>query len=343
MFRGFESALKVTNGFCGYLMLQLFFRNKEDLKPILFSFILAGIFPIAIGLFQVATGVVWQERTTVGLTRNVGLYHDAFSFRHYGFQTLAGILLYWSYFANKSRIKQFMLLILSASASVVIFKAYSKASYIIAGSWLIIWMVCTRKFGAMALALTVIVGAGVVIGVQQADEVATLFSKEMVLLEENVSELDQKRTLGGRWFIWDRILSNFLEQSTFRIFFGTGKSGGGSHNDFLRALLGGGVFGLTLYLALLGAMGIRTWQTFREFKTPLSITALMLYAMWLIDSMGLTPGLYPGYQWFVWGLIGLAVGGMQKPLDNNAETIKPSSLQSTSSHGQLRRYYSRSN
>jgi hypothetical protein len=33
----------------------------------------------------------------------------------------------------------------------------------------------------------------------------------------------------------------------------------------------------------------------------------MVFAMWLVDAIGLVPSLYSGYQWFVWGVIGIAV------------------------------------
>jgi hypothetical protein len=29
--------------------------------------------------------------------------------------------------------------------------------------------------------------------------------------------------------------------------------------------------------------------------------------MWLVDAIGLVPSSYPGYQWFVWGFIGLSL------------------------------------
>jgi hypothetical protein len=37
------------------------------------------------------------------------------------------------------------------------------------------------------------------------------------------------------------------------------------------------------------------------------VAALMVYTMYLIDTIGLVPSVYPGYQWFVWGIIGLSL------------------------------------
>ena len=37
----------------------------------------------------------------------------------------------------------------------------------------------------------------------------------------------------------------------------------------------------------------------------------MVFEMWLIDCIGAHPGWYPAYQWFVWGLVGLSIQGME--------------------------------
>jgi hypothetical protein len=36
----------------------------------------------------------------------------------------------------------------------------------------------------------------------------------------------------------------------------------------------------------------------------------MIFFMWLVDAMGLTPGAYPSYQWFAWGFMGLVLRGV---------------------------------
>jgi hypothetical protein len=45
-------------------------------------------------------------------------------------------------------------------------------------------------------------------------------------------------------------------------------------------------------------------------RSPLNVMAVMLFGMWLVDTIGLTPRAYPGYQWYVWGFIGLALRGV---------------------------------
>ncbi len=98
-----ELGFRVLNGFVGYYMIQAFFHDRESFRRLLLVIILAGIFPMATGIYQALTGVVWQERVTVGLVRNVGLYHDAVTFRNYAFQTLSAVFLFWFYFLKTGR------------------------------------------------------------------------------------------------------------------------------------------------------------------------------------------------------------------------------------------------
>ena len=44
--------------------------------------------------------------------------------------------------------------------------------------------------------------------------------------------------------------------------------------------------------------------------SPLNVMAIMIFVMWLVDTVGLHPSLYPSYQWYVWGFIGLSLRGL---------------------------------
>jgi hypothetical protein len=45
----------------------------------------------------------------------------------------------------------------------------------------------------------------------------------------------------------------------------------------------------------------------------------MILMMYLVDTIGLTPGIYPGYQWYVWGFIGLALRGVDGLTDGRPQ------------------------
>ena len=60
---------------------------------------------------------------------------------------------------------------------------------------------------------------------------------------------------------------------------------------------------------------------------PLAVAGFMVFLAWMVDTIGLVPSAYSGYQWFVWGMIGLSLRVRQEeqqgfPL---AEQFEPSS------------------
>jgi hypothetical protein len=82
-------------------------------------------------------------------------------------------------------------------------------------------------------------------------------------------------------------------------------------------LIASGVIGLMGYIFVMMIIGWMLLSRLRLQCTPINIIALMLFLMWLVDCMGLHPGLYVSYQWFIWGMIGLSVTGV-KGLDGEA-------------------------
>ena len=73
--------MRSLNGFLGFFLLAIYFDDREKFRYLLIALLIAGIFPVLMGIYQKTTGVVWQHRRTIDLVRNVGLYHDAFNIR----------------------------------------------------------------------------------------------------------------------------------------------------------------------------------------------------------------------------------------------------------------------
>jgi hypothetical protein len=312
-FSAVEMCFRVLNGVAGYYMLYPYIRTEKDFKRLLIAFIVAGLVPTLIGLYQAATGHVWSLRQTVGLSRNVGVYHDAFSLRSYGFMAMTGVILYSVYFAKSLRAKIF-LLVYGACIGTVVFKVYSKAAVVIAVSWSVIWSVFRRRFHALVLIAVLASIVGVILDNSILDDVGTLFSKETAALEGSGSE---RLVLGGRAYIWEPILDQWAKADLFSKIFGMGLSGAGSHNDYIRVLRSGGLIALISYILLLSFIGIKLVQKVFRLPTPINIMALMIFTMWMIDTIGLTPGIYPGYQWYVWGFIALALRGIDSTPKTN--------------------------
>ncbi len=305
----FESFLRVLNGFAGYHLLHPYIRDERDFKRLLVAFLIAGIAPIAMGLYQAATGHVWSEgRYTVGLLRNIGIYHDAFSLRSYGYITLTGIILYSVYFA-RSGFTKVILGFYGLAVGGVLFKVYSKAAVVIAGLWVVTWSVMRRRISLLFIVLLAILVIDVVTGNKVVEQVELLFSKETSAIGGTG---DSKRVLAGRLYVWEDALTLWADANPLYKIFGIGESGGSAHNDYIRVLLSGGIFSLISYITLLSVMGWKVLQLALSRPSPINVMALMIFIMWIVDTIGLTPGIYPGYQWYVWGFIGVALRGLEQ-------------------------------
>ena len=166
-------------------------------------------------------------------------------------------------------------------------------------------MVTRRQFLPMVLMLSILTTLSIVYKDTIWRDTQQVFWKETVVIKGDTSERAIKRTLAGRWYGWEYLLTDYWEKPFLSKTFGTGDPKA-PHNDFLRSLLSGGMIGLLIYITLLMAIGIRIFMNYRQDPSPLNVMALMIFVMWMIDTIGTHPGLSPSYQWYVWGIIGLS-------------------------------------
>jgi O-antigen ligase len=296
--------LRHINGFIGFYMVQAFFHEERKLKTLLMAMLVAGLFPIGVGLYQLATGTVWIQAQAEGLTRNIGLYHDAFTVRAYAFQTLLALLLYGALYVRSNPLVRAGIMTYAVLVMVVMLKAYSKAGILALALWALCWTALQRKYLMLSLLIAGAVGAGVLYSTTIVTNLVQLFHKEIGALGGKV---EVARTLQGRWYGWQEMIAHWSHLPWFNKLLGSGEVAVGAHNDYLLVLFHGGLVGLCLYVLLLGAVGFRIVRHVREKADPLAVASLMLLLMWLVDTIGLVPSAYPGYQWFVWGLIGLSL------------------------------------
>ncbi|MEW6267122.1 MAG: O-antigen ligase family protein [Thermodesulfobacteriota bacterium] len=308
MIEVFDFYFKVLNGFIGYFLLQYFFDDSKSFKRLLIALMLAGIFPMLMGLYQAQTGVVWRERVSVGVLRNVGIYHDEFSLRSFSLLTIMSIMLYWSYFTDRKIAKKLVLIGYSAICLVVLYKVHSKAGYLIITSWIFIWCIWKKKPLLLVGMIMIVLAANLILENRIFTSVATIFSKETGFLEGTGTEM---RILAGRLYLWEDLWEYWIKQDLLHKFLGTGRSGGGAHNDYLRVLVSTGILGLAIYVTLLTIMAWKVFLNLLKNNNSLNLMAFMLMVMWLIDTIGLVPSLYPAYQWYVWGFIGLSLRGVK--------------------------------
>jgi len=303
--RGVEIFFRTLNGFIGFYMFQRYFRQKEDFKKLLIALMLAGLFPIGVGVYQLVTGHVWKAWLQSGVERNIGLYHDHATLKYYFFQTIAAILLYWSYCTKKTEIiKNVFLLTYFACCVPVLYKLYVKSGNIAFGMWMLIWSALQKKILLLGLCAITILLANIYLENRLLDEMYKVYDKEISVL---TGELPADRSFAGRWGLWKAWYNDWKKRSTLSKFFGSGLSGYRLHNDYIFVLVRSGIIGLLCYLALLVAIGGSLFIGLLRGITPLRVVALMVFCLWLVDAIGLVPSGYPAFQWFAWGIIGLAL------------------------------------
>lgn len=316
---------RILNGFIGFYLFQHYFSGRKDFRKLLLAYLIAGLFPMGMGVMQATIGGgIFNEQDAVGtFTRNVGVYNDAVSFRYYGFMTISSILLYASYYIKPSFKTSAILIGYAIVCLFVIYKTYSKAAVIIAGLWLFLWVILNKKYLFLTYIFIAVISFEAISGGQISHTINILFSKETAAVQGTGREM---MVFAGRPFVWKEFLNEYARADLFRQLFGIGRSGGGTHNDFLRALVSSGLIGLTVYLFLLMFIGIKVVATTMRRPTPLNIMALMVFCGWMVDTIGLNPGLYPAYQWYVWGFIGLSLRGVSglDPAENRAGGVRKS-------------------
>jgi len=303
---GVNLMFRTMNGLVGFYMVQAFFHDERRIRQFLIALLVAGLFPISVGIYQVATGVVWRVefQEVEGLLRNVGMYHDVIMVRHYAFQTMLALLLLAASSPHRSLLFKTLGLIYFAAATLVMVKAYSKAGIVIFGVWGLCWTILQKRVWT----LICLVGMGTLIALYAASDLAgnvlTIFQKEVGFLG---GQVEADRTLNGRWYLWQDMLTQWSHLPWTGSMFGSGKIGLGAHNDYLQVLFHGGLVGLALYLTLLISIGARIAVNLWKRVDPLAVAALMVFLSWIVDTVGLVPSAYSGYQWFVWGVIGLSL------------------------------------
>jgi hypothetical protein len=280
------------------------------------ALLIGGLFPIAVGLYQSATGVVWHERFSAGIARNVGLYHDAVSIKHFGLQTLLGIYLAF-YCFERTTVKKYLLAIYGGFCLFVIFNAFSKSALAILCLWFLIWAVLNNRFVAGALTLACTAGVNFATNNYVIDSVRQLFWKEIAY---NRGELDSKYLLAGRVSVWDELMEDWLSFPLVSQLIGSGAPIP-AHNEFLRILMASGIVGAAAFAIATFLVMMMVTDMALRVRRPLQLAAAFAFTMWLIDCIGIHPGVYSYFMWSVWGIIGLAVSATPVAMPTLSENV----------------------
>lgn len=304
------------NAYLGFFIIPVLVNDREKLRKLLIAIMISGIFPAVVCIYQYITGATFggaELRKTVGLTRFVGLYHDAFPTRFYGLITLFSILMFANHFKFKNKLYALSMYSLAFLAVFSVYLVFSKAGVTILLVWGLIILIYSKNkiknsliFSLLFLVLLMVLGDKLV------ESTIQLFSKETGYNNGDVDDI--KYTLAGRGYIWAEAWDLWLNRNLFFQFLGDGISRP-VHNEFFRIFLMNGFFGFLFLLTFLFRISSQILQAQKKIK----MFGLMLLSMYLIDATGLTPGVYYYYNIFVWGMLGIII---MRPNLFNKNTLK---------------------
>ncbi len=299
---------QVLNGFCAYLIMPYLFPKDEDRKKFFLVLIVAGLFPVLTGILQVVG--VYQGRLykgTQGTQRLSAFYYDMHTLRGFATQTVFAILIYLRTW-RQSYIQKYMLLSFLGLTLIVLYYCYSKAFLATALFGILAYSIYTKKYFVGPLLLLLLISTYFFVDPITAF-IDQNFFKEMMFFEGTLDEQNTGTLLAGRLSRWDLLLSRADTGDLMALIFTGYYYGIGSvtHNEFLRILLGNGILALVTYCALIVILFRQLSTTYFKQKDALSLISIVILISLLVDSTGIVPLLRPGYTWWVFGIISLAL------------------------------------
>ena len=304
--QGLQVVMRHLNGITGFYMVQAYCRSEEDFRRFAWGLVVAGIFPMAMGLYEGVTGVHWTVTLAEdNVVRNIGLYHDAITIRYFALQTLMGLLMVVSVGKKKPSV---LIMTMCAGyalvAAFVVKGAYSKSGLSTLGLWLLLWPIMRKSVkGLVALGASIAV-VSAYYSTELMDSAGFVFKREIGAVQGTAGV---EHAFGGRWGIWTDLLSEWQALGPVAKTFGAGHLATFAHNDYIQILFHGGILGLIIYVTLLFSVGTMITRMVLQKRDVWAMAALFAFIMWMVDTMGLVPSAYSGYQWFVWGIIGYSL------------------------------------
>lgn len=301
--------LQISNLVAVYLLIPQLISNEVQFKRFIFLLLISGLFPIVTGLLQILGFLPTLKtlRTTGELIRISGWYYDSANMRFYAFQTLLAIVMYLTIHNHQKNIAKKLLLALYACFSIfVLYKTYSKSALVILGLSFIIYTFTTRKYLAGMLVI-VTVTFFILTYKDVTQDIERLVWKEIKFIEDKETVYTNS-LLSGRIGLWERMITQFSESDIVQQLFGYNYLiGRRAHNDFVRILIASGFIGLMIYIVILFTLGRSVLRSFIEHRDIISIAAIVVFIAFIIDSVGLTMTLQPGYCWVTFGIMSISI------------------------------------
>ncbi|MGB3478343.1 MAG: hypothetical protein WBB67_04200 [bacterium] len=300
--QSFEKILRLLNGITCFFAIPLMFSHKKDIRLLLYAWLISVIPPLIIGLYQILFGQFHLQVTpgVEGMLRLSAIYYDAASVVYPGLI----LILMLFFFSEKfdSRGKNILFYVLLAVAAFLIYRTYSRWGAFAVVSYFIVYSFYkkSKKLLIASLGLTIMIFFTAQSGIYKR------FEHEAKVREK----FGDRLMLTGRIGIWERNWIEYLNYSYLQKLIGY-KTIGNVHNDFIRILLDYGFLGFMLYTSILVMILITLLKNLQENKDKtrrkLIFIGMLSHISFIIMSFGLTPSLFTDYQWFHWGIIGIAL------------------------------------
>lgn len=288
-----------------FYLFSKYFTEFKSGKLLITGLILSGLFPLFFILSQKFAGNVGIFRQTRGLTRYVGLYHDAATLDIFLIQALIGVMLFWHYFLKKrEKFLRIALVVLFCLLLVGSYFLYTKTIFLTFALWLLAYLFMRRRMHVFVSILVLVFLVNSISGQKIFSEINQVFSKEVKYVE---GSLRPESVLSGRGGIWKNSIEVWQKLPFLEKVLGAGSMYSYVHNDFLRMLLSGGVLLLVFSVFFFAVLVIAVFRDFFKKKYFLHLATVLCILYYFIVSLGRVPGLYPNLQILTWGFIGLSL------------------------------------
>lgn len=320
-----DYSLEVTGYFIRVIFpLFLFFsipfilsKREHVLKFIRYSAI-SGIFPCVMIVLQ-QVGFIAQNREAEALcgsvyARATGGYADAFTVALPIIISIFCLYFLLQYSREKGERSNLYWFLLVVYLICLVF-TFHRMTFVVVALVSAIWSLINRRFAVILL-----VSGLIIVSLPVLAHFVPNFFSDLIITERTGGATEiSEQTWHGRGGVWRRYIKIFNENDAFEQLLGIVMAGRAPHNDFLRILITNGVLGLSVYLALLFALGKRLIHAFFYFRRagdPFMVqwvlTALFFFLFYLLGSTTLAISLLSSLTWYLWIFAGIAYMQMSK-------------------------------
>ena len=302
-----------------YFGVPLFVDSRAALERLVKIVAISGIFPSAM-IFLQKVGVIRYNREAERLgeeiyERATGGYADSFS--------VALPIIISMFFvlhiiqSNKeSRRSQLIFEGLLAAYLFSLVFTFHRMTYVVVVVVLGMWIYLNRRIN-----YAFILGGAAILFLGTLQVFVPSFLGDINLFQDADPTMYQapdqgialeRSALHGRGWLWTMFMNEYFSRPFIDQMFGIRMPGRAPHNDYIRVLFTVGAFGLSVYLLLLGLIGIRLLVILRHFTKSgdmfmknLSQSALFMFVFYMLGGMTLTISTLSTMSWYLWILFGI--------------------------------------